>query len=91
VIFTLPIGFQIERFQIQSILGKGGFGITYVAVDTQIGLRVAIKELLPDTIATRAEGATVVPQTDSMMESWQWARDRFLEESKRKARKPLRT
>ena len=81
MISTLPIGFQLERFQIQSILGKGGFGITYVAVDTRIGLRVAIKELLPDTIATRAEGATVVPQTESMMESWLWARERFLEEA----------
>jgi len=79
MISTLPIGSCVDRYQIQGLLGKGGFGITYVAVDTQIGLRVAIKELLPDTIATRAEGATVVPQTESMWENWQWARDRFVD------------
>jgi serine/threonine protein kinase len=75
---ALSAGYHLENLQIQSILGKGGFGITYVAVDTRIGLRVAIKELLPDTIATRAEGARVVPQTESMLENWQWARERFL-------------
>jgi serine/threonine protein kinase len=71
----------LENFQIERILGKGGFGITYVALDLHLGKRVAIKELLPDSIATRVEGSTVVPQTASMQESWEWARARFLEEA----------
>ena len=76
---ALPVGFQIEHFRIEAVLGKGGFGITYLAVDLRLGKRVAIKELLPDTIATRVEGYTVVPQSN-LVDSWQWARDRFLEE-----------
>ena len=58
---ALPVGFQFDQFRIDSILGKGGFGITYLATDVQLGKRVAIKELLPDSIATRIEGQTVVP------------------------------
>ena len=78
---ALNTGFRLENFQIERILGKGGFGITYVALDLHLGKRVAIKELLPDSIATRVEGSTVVPQTASMQESWEWARARFLEEA----------
>jgi len=78
---ALSTGFRLENFQIERILGKGGFGITYVALDLSLGKRVAIKELLPDSIATRVEGGTVVPQTASMQESWEWARARFLEEA----------
>lgn len=78
---ALNPGFRLDNFQIERILGKGGFGITYVALDLSLGKRVAIKELLPDSIATRVEGITVVPQTASMQESWEWARARFLEEA----------
>jgi TPR repeat protein/serine/threonine protein kinase/parvulin-like peptidyl-prolyl isomerase len=79
---ALPVGFQIEHFRIEAVLGKGGFGITYLAVDLQLGKRVAIKELLPDTIATRVDGLTVVPHSVGMQENWEWARDRFLEEAR---------
>ena len=62
---ALPVGFQIEHFRIEAVLGKGGFGITYLAVDLQLGKRVALKELLPDTIATRVDGLSVVPSINS--------------------------
>ena len=79
---ALKSGYQLDYFRIESVLGKGGFGITYLAVDLRLGKRVAIKELLPDTIATRVEGYTVVPQSSALEENWQWARERFLEEAR---------
>ena len=79
---ALTPGYQIEHFRIESILGKGGFGITYMAVDLQLGKKVAIKELLPDSIATRIDGSTVVPHSESQRESWEWARERFLDEAR---------
>jgi serine/threonine protein kinase len=79
---ALTPGYQIEHFRIEATLGKGGFGITYVALDLQLGKRVAIKELLPDSIATRVDGSTVVPQSPSMQENWEWARERFLDEAR---------
>jgi serine/threonine protein kinase len=77
---ALAPGYQIDHFRIESTLGKGGFGITYVALDLQLGKRVAIKELLPDSIATRIEGLTVVPHSASVEDGLAWARERFLDE-----------
>ena len=85
-ILALPAGYRIESYEIQAVLGKGGFGITYVALDLQLGKRVAIKELLPDTIATRVEGSTVVPQSSSLQNDWDWARESFQKEAKVLAR-----
>jgi len=79
---ALPSGYRIENYEIQGVLGKGGFGITYVAYDSTLGRHMAIKELLPDSIATRIEGSTVVAMGPSHEESWQWARDRFIEEAR---------
>jgi len=78
---ALSAGYRLEHFLIEKILGKGGFGITYLALDTRHGQRVAIKELLPDSIATRIEGSTVITQSPTMHENWEWARSRFLEEA----------
>ena len=79
---SLPTGYQLDHYQLQSVLGKGGFGITYGAWDLELGRAVAIKELLPATIATRGEGSKVVPETPAMRENWDWARERFLEEAR---------
>jgi formylglycine-generating enzyme required for sulfatase activity/serine/threonine protein kinase len=79
---ALKAGYQIEHFRIEAVLGKGGFGITYVALDLKLGKRVGIKELLPDCIATRIDGSTVVPHSAALQESWDWARERFLDEAK---------
>ncbi len=79
---ALNPGYQIDQLRIETVLGKGGFGITYLAQDLQLGKRVAIKELLPDSIATREDGVTVVPQSASLRQDWDWARERFLEEAK---------
>jgi len=79
---ALKPGYQLDHFRIEAVLGKGGFGITYLALDLRLGKKVAIKELLPDSIATRVEGYTVVPQSGAQDESWQWARQRFLEEAR---------
>jgi serine/threonine protein kinase len=83
---ALPIGYRLDHFEIVSVLGKGGFGITYLAIDHQLSKKFAIKELLPDTIATRLDGSTVVPHSSNETERWDWAKERFLEEARMLAR-----
>ena len=81
-LLALPTGYQLEDLQVETVLGKGGFGITYRARDLRLGKAVALKELLPDSIATRTHGVTIVAQSKSQEESWEWARERFLGEAR---------
>jgi len=81
-LLALPTGYQLEDLQVETVLGKGGFGITYKVRDLRLGKAVALKELLPDSIATRTHGVTIVAQSKSQEESWEWARERFLGEAR---------
>lgn len=49
----LPHGYQLREFVIERVLGEGGFGVVYSAVDTKLERRVAIKEYMPSSLATR--------------------------------------
>ena len=77
---ALKTGQTIGRYEISSILGQGGFGITYRARDTQLGREVAIKEYLPSALAVRQDGVTVLPRSTKMAEDFTWGRDRFVSE-----------
>jgi len=79
---AFPVDTQIDYFQIESVLGKSEFGITYKALDTQLGRYVVIKELLPYAMATRTTDWTVVPQKPELERSWKSVRERFLAESR---------
>ena len=49
----LPAGTVIDCYSIESLLGSGGFGMTYLARDMDTKSRVVIKEYLPKRLATR--------------------------------------
>ena len=55
---ALQAGQTIGRYTVVSVLGQGGFGITYRAHDTQLGREVAIKEYLPASLSSRVSGTT---------------------------------
>ncbi len=56
----LKAGTPIGGFEIRSVLGAGGFGITYNALDLSKGDDYAIKEYYPAELAQRGTGDTVV-------------------------------
>ena len=59
---ALPAGTRIEEFVIERVLGSGGFGITYLALDSRLNRQVVIKENLPVQFCFRDPGTlTVAP------------------------------
>jgi len=58
---ALRSGHRLAEYVIESVLGHGGFGITYLARDRSLGALVAIKEYLPHDIATRDNKTVVMP------------------------------
>ena len=57
---ALPLGTRIRDYQILGLLGEGGFGIVYLAMDVLLERQVAIKEYLPTSIAWRGTGTLEV-------------------------------
>ena len=80
---ALPAGYTLQGYQIDAVLGAGGFGITYQARETAIDRTIAIKEYLPSGIATRVqETSEIHPTGPNDAEDFEWGLDRFRQEAK---------
>ena len=71
-IHALSPGFRIHWYEIESLLGQGGFGITYLARDTNLDQKVAIKEFLPSDLAGRTHDGSVSPVSDEHADDFGW-------------------
>ncbi|WP_020394439.1 serine/threonine protein kinase [Thiolinea disciformis] len=79
----LPEGFKLGSYEIQSVLGAGGFGITYQAYDHVLNQLIAIKEYFPYGVAARQQNSlnVIVPATQHQ-EIYAYGLDRFLSEAR---------
>lgn len=75
---------QGGRYKIEKILGQGGFGITYLAEQTGLGRKVAIKEFFMKEFCNRnAETSQVSVGSEGSSELVERFREKFLKEARR--------
>lgn len=79
---SLPAGTRLHEYVIERVLGHGGFGITYLAHDTNLDKKVAIKEYLPNDLAARAPDSTVTVRSPESREAFQWGLESFIKEAR---------
>jgi serine/threonine protein kinase len=72
-----------NRYAVKSVLGRGGFSLTYRATDTTLDRTVAIKELFPENASRSGNTVTVPTNTRA---DFQQALTGFLQEAKTLAR-----
>lgn len=79
----LKQGSVLQNYRIERILGEGGFGVTYLASDINLGRKVVIKENFPRLYATRdMTSGTVCPLTGNKDDDFYKTLSRFLDEAR---------
>ena len=83
-LLVLPTGLEMGKFRILRKLGQGGFGITYLAENTETAEQVVIKENLPTFCALRDRTTLSVFPTNPDDEQNEFAQylTRFVDEAK---------
>jgi formylglycine-generating enzyme required for sulfatase activity/serine/threonine protein kinase len=81
---ALRSGHRLEEFEIQRVLGSGGFGITYLARDISLDREVVIKENLPpfafrDTASSRVHPKTTTGEDADL---FAWSLESFSREAR---------
>ncbi len=71
------------KYLIGRALGQGGFGITYLAWDMNLNLKLAIKEYLPQELAYRTGGQSEVSiYKKTLADNFNYGLEKFLEEAR---------
>lgn len=81
----IPGTLLVNRYRIGKVLGEGGFGITYIGLDTKLNMKVAVKEYYPNGLATRNNTFSSVVScsaSDDKQEVFLRFRDKFLQEAR---------
>lgn len=73
-----------NRYVVGRVLGKGGFGVTYIAMDTALNKICAIKEYMPSEYSTRSAGTkSIIPLSDDKSRMvFVHGRDKFVLEAR---------
>lgn len=79
---ALPAGTLIGEFELRAKIGEGGFSIVYLAWDHSLERKVALKEYMPASIASRKGPATVAPRSERHRGTYEAGLRSFVNEAK---------
>jgi serine/threonine protein kinase len=79
---ALRPGAHLDEFEIVRVLGAGGFGIVYLALDQVLLRYVAIKEYLPTALAARGENQVVSVRSTVQAQTFALGLDSFFNEAR---------
>ena len=81
-ISLLPRGTKLcGRYVVGGAIGRGGFGVTYLAYDTTEKKTVAVKEYFPSMLAMRCRGTHVIPNSEKSAEQFNIGAEKFFDEA----------
>ena len=83
---ALAAQYKLHWYVLESVLGQGGFGITYLARDSNLEKLVAIKEYLPMDTAARRADSRVSPRAQTQAERYNLGLEGFIREARTLAR-----
>ncbi|MFO1294433.1 MAG: serine/threonine-protein kinase [Rubrivivax sp.] len=78
----LPVGTRLGEFEITRLVGEGGFGIVYEAIDHSLGRHVALKEYMPSALAARNANSQVQVRSERHRETFEAGRKSFVNEAR---------
>lgn len=82
----MPAGTRLMDYDIEGLLGVGGFGLVYRARDAVLQRTVAIKEYLPSTLALRGDRGEVILRSPTHEEPFALGLRSFINEARLLAR-----
>jgi hypothetical protein len=83
---ALPAGTRFGELEILKVLGIGGFGIVYLAMDHALEREVALKEYMPGSLAGRGKGQMVSIRSGAHTETYALGLRSFVNEARLLAR-----
>ena len=79
---VLPPGTRIDQYEIVELLGRGGFGITYLVRDDALQKEFALKEFFPEDLVRRDGTSIRFAAKTNSENDYKWGLRKFYEEAR---------
>ena len=80
--FALPPGALLGNYKLLKALGQGGFGITYIAWDSQLRRNIVLKECFPLGLCSRdSDTGEIIPLPHTSRQAYRTAMDSLRKEA----------
>lgn len=79
---VLPVGTRIDQYEVIGLLGRGGFGITYLVRDDALQKEFALKEFFPEDLVRRDGNSIRFAAKTNSENDYKWGLSKFYNEAR---------